>query len=118
LAVHHQTGKEGEMLARQYLEKLGFDILHHNWRDEHREIDLIARKDKLLVFVEVKTRSGYRGGWPEYAINAKKEADLLTAAQHYLEENPFEGEVRFDVIAIVFDAKHQPHVHHIPDALQ
>jgi putative endonuclease len=114
---HHQTGKEGEALARQYLQQQGFEILHQNWRDAHREIDIIARKAKLLVFVEVKTRRGYLGGWPEYAINAKKEADLLTAAQHYLEQNPFDGEVRFDVIAITFDARHRAQVYHIPDAL-
>ncbi|MBX5438829.1 MAG: YraN family protein [Thermoflavifilum sp.] len=118
MAIHHQIGKQGEALARQYLEEQGYTIVHHNWRDAHREIDIIARKGQLLIFVEVKTRSGYRGGWPEYAIDAKKEADLLLAAQHYLEENPFAGEVRFDVIAIVFDAHTGPHLHHIPDAIQ
>ena len=117
MAKHLQLGHQGEVIACRYLQERGFDIVTTNWRDAHREIDIIARKGQLLVFVEVKTRSGYAGGWPEMAIGRKKEEDLLQAAEHYLEAYPFSGEIRFDVIAIVFDARHHAQVYHIPDAL-
>ncbi|MCL6524923.1 MAG: YraN family protein [Thermoflavifilum sp.] len=117
MATHLQLGERGEQLACRYLQQRGFEIVATHWRDDHREIDIIARRQELLVFVEVKTRTGYSGGWPELAINSKKEEDLLLAAEHYLETHPFGGEIRFDVIAIVFDRSQRPHVFHIPDAI-
>ena len=56
MALHHQTGKTGEALAAVYLLEKGFRIIHQNWRHSHWEVDIIAQKDHILHFIEVKTR--------------------------------------------------------------
>lgn len=54
MAWHNETGKTGEKLAADWLEKKGFTILEKNWRHKRLEVDIIAEKDNLLHFIEVK----------------------------------------------------------------
>lgn len=116
MAVHNELGKEGERLASQYLCEKGYQLINKNWRYGQWEIDLIAAKASLLVFVEVKTRSQNKFGYPEEAVSERKKAWLQAAAEAYLEEFPFEGELRFDIIAITASKKEGINIHHIEDA--
>ena len=96
-----ETGAWGERLAEEYLQGKGFVILHRNWRAAHKEVDLIALDGDLLVFVEIKTRSGLAYGFPEEAVTASKQAHLRTAATLFLERHPQYATVRFDVVSIL-----------------
>ena len=100
MAAHIEIGREGEKLAAAYLEERGYTILHHNWRYSHYEIDLIALKDNLLHFVEVKYRSSNWHGHPEEAVTKKKVKALLQAVDQYLFLNPQYDNFHLDVISI------------------
>jgi putative endonuclease len=64
-------GDRGEQLAAGYLAERGWVILHRNYRIGHREIDLVARRNEVVAFVEVKTRGGLGYGHPLEAITRK-----------------------------------------------
>jgi putative endonuclease len=96
-----QLGNQGEWLAAQRLESLGYNIRERNWRCPVDELDIVAEKDGVLIFVEVRTRHGDRFGTPEESINKRKQAKLLEIAQTYLEEHREENRNwRIDVVAI------------------
>ena len=94
-------GKKGEFYAEQLLIKKGYTIKARNWRFKRAEIDLIAEKEDLLVFVEVKARSYSFYGAPEQSIDEKKEGLIIDAAQRYMEEIGHSWEIRFDIISII-----------------
>lgn len=94
-------GNRGEGLAAQRLESLGYTIRERNWRCPVGELDIVAEKDDVLIFVEVRTRHGDRFGTPEESINKRKQAKLLETALTYLEEHHAEDRNwRIDVVAI------------------
>lgn len=97
-----QTGRIGEQLAADFLTRQGFEIAGRNVRTSSGEIDLLARLGNLLVFVEVKTRTSTRFGFPEEAITPKKMAHMTACAEEYL-QNHAEccQEWRLDVISIL-----------------
>lgn len=100
MATHIDTGKAGEKLAAAWLAENGYTILQRNWRYSHYEIDLIATKNKLLHFVEVKYRSSNWGGYPEDAVNKKKIKDLLRAIDQYLFMNQQHDNFHLDILSI------------------
>lgn len=95
-----KQGVEGESLARKYLLEQGYELLEVNWRYKKLEVDIIAKKDETIVFVEVKTRKSAIFGEPEWFVSRKKQGFLQSAAHHYLIEKDFAFESRFDIIAI------------------
>jgi putative endonuclease len=97
----HLEGKKGEQSASSFLRLKGYKILETNYRVPQGEIDLVARKGKFLVFVEVKTRRGDSQGSPFEAVSPHKVRRLSAAAALYLASHPSEGiSCRFDVVAI------------------
>jgi putative endonuclease len=100
MALHNTLGKEGEQIAETYLKEKGFDILHRNWRYSHYEIDIIAMRNNVLHFVEVKIRSSKKFGLPEEAVNKIKFQSLLNAADEFLFQNLQYKHVQYDVLAI------------------
>src|SRR5215210_4457839 len=100
MATHVDIGKAGEKLAAEWLAENGYTILQRNWRYSHYEIDIVAKKDNLLHFVEVKYRSSNFGGYPEEAVNKKKVKDLLCAIDQYLFLNPQHDNFHLDIISI------------------
>lgn len=116
MAEHNDLGRYGEELARVYLEDKGYKILNQNWVYGRAEIDLIALYDGKIIFVEVKTRSSVDYGEPEDFVSWKKEKQLEFASLEYIERQQHQGEVRFDIIAIVFENKKQYKINHIEDA--
>jgi putative endonuclease len=116
MAQHNDFGKNGEFLAKQFLESAGYEILDENWTFEKSEIDLIAYLDKKLIFVEVKTRSSNIFGEPEDFVNTAKEQKMEIAADEYINLMNFDGDIRFDIISILFDNSGKHTLLHIEDA--
>jgi putative endonuclease len=116
MATHNDLGRHGEQLAKTYLEGLGYEILDENWVHGKAEVDLIAYKDKTIIFVEVKTRTGNFFGEPEDFVDNRKQKLLARAADEYIYLMNHQGEARFDIIAILFDSKQQHNLKHIEDA--
>lgn len=116
MASHNDLGREGEQLARTYLEGKGYRIIVSNWRHGRAEIDLIATYDNTLVFVEVKTRSNSQFGQPDEFVGPKKEQQLAKAACAYMEQVRYQGEIRFDIVAILLPPQAPAEVNHIQDA--
>jgi putative endonuclease len=100
MARHNDIGKRGEILAAAYLTDRGYTILHCNWRHTHYEIDIIAIKNGILHFVEVKSRSSKNFGLPEDAVTKKKFQSLLLAADEFLFQHPEYRHVQYDILAI------------------
>ncbi len=93
-------GKEGEEIAAAYLAKLAYTLLERNWRFRRWEVDMIASKDRLLHFIEVKTRHSLRYGHPEESITRDKMSHLRNAAEEYQYLHPEWKYIQFDVLAI------------------
>ena len=116
MATHLQLGRLGESLAKAYLEKAGYEIMDENWTHGRLEVDLIAYKDKVIIFTEVKTRTGNAFGEPEDFVDNRKQMLLADAADEYIYLMNHQGEVRFDIISILFDRKNNHTLNHIEDA--
>jgi len=100
----------------RYLTRRGFELVERNYRTRYGEIDLILRKDELLVFVEVKLRRGIGFGNPLEAVTLQKQTTLRSLAEQYLSDHdPDFDTVRFDVVGILVDGN-EVRVSHVEDA--
>lgn len=108
-------GVEGEQLATKYLVDKGFVVLDRNYRNRHKEVDLIALDQGELVFIEVKTRSSDYYMQPEEAVDHQKRQNLIRVANQYIRYHQRTEPARFDIIAIVKNDK-ETRVKHIKDA--
>lgn len=104
------TGFSGEQMAKKYLEKYDYTILATNFFNKTGkrlgEIDIIAKKNNEIIFIEVKTRikKDYFLSIPEENITKQKLFKLNKIAQYYLRtNNPLNYSYRFDAISIIFD---------------
>ena len=79
-----ERGKQGERMALEYLKMQGYVLLEQNWRYGHKELDLVMRQGETVVFVEVKARSSAAFGTPGEAVTARKQRNLIDAANMYL----------------------------------
>lgn len=95
-------GDWGEDLAASHLEDNNWTIVQRNYDSPYGECDLIATRDDVLAFVEVKTRRTKEFGPPEEAITPTKQRHLRRIAKHYLKENAPSRQCRFDVVAVEF----------------
>jgi putative endonuclease len=100
MAVHNQTGSMGEALAATYFAERGYTLLHQNWRHSHWEVDIIASKNGVLHFIEVKTRRTKKFGHPEDGADKKKIRNLINAAEEYLYQYPEWKRIQFDILSI------------------
>ncbi|MCL4158949.1 UNVERIFIED_CONTAM: hypothetical protein GTU68_006303, partial [Idotea baltica] len=101
MVKHIEIGNKGEDKAVEFLISKGFEILERNWRYSKAEIDIIAKDEYGLVFVEVKTRSSLDFGKPEEFVSSHQEELIFGAAQRYMEKVNYDWEIRFDIIAIL-----------------
>lgn len=101
MAAHNELGKTGELIAARYLLSLGYTILATDYRVGRKDIDIVAAKDGMTVFVEVKTRATDKFGNPEEAVTDAKIRNLIFAANKYIWQHNIYGQVRFDVISVV-----------------
>ena len=97
-----QVGDEGETYAVSFLNYKGFEVIHRNWRAGRYEIDIVAQDRRSLVFVEVKSRyNRSQRVQPEDHVNSGKQLKIIKAAQKYLQQFPYQGPIRFDVISVM-----------------
>lgn len=115
MAEHNELGVYGENIAAKYLEKKGYEILNRNWRDRHKEIDIVARKNNVLIIVEVKTRKGNVLVEPFIAVDRKKQGLLISATNTYIENFNLDIDVQFDIISIIITGNRK-RIDHIEDA--
>jgi len=116
VAAHLTLGKKGENLAVKFLLDEHYKILERNYKSEKYEIDIIAFKDGLLVFVEVKTRATDKFGEPEESVGYRKENHIAEAAEYFMDhyEEDF-TDVRYDIISIILNES-TTLIKHIEDA--
>ena len=104
IPAHLQTGILGERVAADYLQSKGYTIVSRNYRFLKYEIDIIAKKDQYIVFVEVKTRTEFAGskyGRPSRAIDLEKRKNLVKAAKSFIKYLDIKGLFpRFDVVEV------------------
>lgn len=100
MAEHQATGTHGENKAVSFLTAKGYTILKRNWRHANWEIDIIAEKNGILHFVEVKTRRTSTYGHPEDDVSKKKFKHLVYAAEEFLIQSPGWKRIQFDIISI------------------
>ncbi|MDT0675181.1 YraN family protein [Autumnicola musiva] len=115
MAKHNLLGKKGEDLAADFLQKNSYTIIARNFVYQKAEVDIIARTDKELIAVEVKTRSTPDFGDPQEFVKKKQIQQLLKAVNHFAEEHELNLEVRFDILAIIKN-KSGTRVEHLKDA--
>jgi len=107
-------GRYAEEMAMEYLMSHDFKILERNYRFKRSEIDLIAQKDDLIVFVEVKHRQSTAYGLPEETVSQNQKNNILQAAEEFIIHIDWMGEIRFDIIAI--SGKKELELMHFEDA--
>jgi putative endonuclease len=100
MKYNQEFGKWGEAAAAEYLKDHGLIIVEKNWKCSYGEIDIIALKEQLWVFVEVKTRKDDKFGLPEGAITRKKKEHLIHASMAYIEEHQIRDDWRIDILSI------------------
>jgi len=101
LPYHINRGKAGESLARLHLTGKGFEVLACNWRSGRFEIDVIAARDGVLHFIEVKTRHSTKYGYPEESVTRRKFNNLKKAAACFLTRYPGTRKIQFDILSIL-----------------
>lgn len=94
-----QIGDYFETKAKEFYIKNNYECLSENYRYGRREIDLIFKKNDLLIFVEVKYRNSMTFGYPEDWVDQKKQTLLEECADFFIEEYNWFGNIRFDIVA-------------------
>jgi putative endonuclease len=109
-------GKEGERIAEQYLKEKGYKLVERNYRCAAGEVDLIVLDRRVIVFVEVKTRTGHGFGTPLEAVQPRKQRKMMQAAQFFLTQKKLhQRDARFDVVGISWPGQ-EPMVEHVENA--
>ena len=111
-------GREGERIAELFLKKKGYRLVERNYRCAAGELDLIVLDRRVIVFVEVKTRTGSGYGTPMEAVEFRKQHKMIRTAQFFLNAKKLsQREARFDVVGISW-AGAEPLVEHIENAFE
>ena len=95
-----KTGEWGEAVVVLKLKELGFEIITTNFHTKYGEIDIVAREEGKIVFVEVKTRSNSLYGEAVEAVSRKKISNMIKAAHVYLQDNNMRAAYRIDVATL------------------
>jgi putative endonuclease len=101
MTAGQELGRWGEECAATWYRAAGFDVVDRNWRVREGELDLVCRRDKLVVFSEVKTRSSTRFGSGVEAVGIKKQRRIRRLATQWLQDaDDHFDELRFDVVDV------------------
>ncbi len=98
-----ELGEKGEELAAVYLQEKGYLILKRNYMIGHSDIDILAKNNEFLVFIEVRTKSNGTRGMPEDTLTKKKLSRMKNTAEMYIAFNHYEGLARLDAVCIILD---------------
>ncbi|MFN3801721.1 YraN family protein [Belliella pelovolcani] len=116
MATHNEKGKLAEDLVKEWLSGKGYSFRTANYRYGHAEIDLIFEHKGILVFVEVKFRSGTGFGFAEEFVDYTKRKLLIKAADHYIHEQDWHQDIRFDIVGVYQDKHANINFRHFEDA--
>jgi uncharacterized protein (TIGR00252 family) len=94
------TGRQAEKVAGEYLKKLGYKILTFNWRTRWCEVDVVAAKNGVVFFVEVKYRAHSDWGDGLEVITNKKLQQMEFAAQMWIDQNNWDGDYRLAAVSV------------------
>ncbi len=109
-------GAWAEDQAVAYLKANGMELLERNWRYKRAEVDIIARDQGMLVFIEVKMRSYTHFGRPEEMVTKRKKQLIIDAAMAFMRSIGYEWEIRFDILAITGNPSEDYTIAHFKDA--
>ncbi len=109
-------GYLAESLAKEWLEGKGYIFKTSNYRYKHAEIDLIMQHKGVLVFVEVKFRSGAGYGYAEEFVDYRKRQLIIRAADHYIHDTDWHRDIRFDIVGVYQDRSGRIAFKHFEDA--
>lgn len=115
MAQHNEFGQISEDRAAAYLMAHGYTIRNRNWRLGHKELDIVAQKNGMLIIIEVKARKNELFGDAADAVTNNKIYNTIQAANAYVRYHHIDMPVRFDIIAITGEPGSQT-VEHIEDA--
>ena len=111
------VGAYGERVAVRYLEDAGYTVLDRNWRSRRGEVDVVAVRGGVVVFVEVKCRRSLAFGAPSLAVTPRKAARLRLVALDWLSSRGLgDPAVRFDVVSVMRPRSGAAEVEHVPGA--
>lgn len=116
MSKHNEIGIKGEQAAADFLLNNGYIIVERNWRAAKKEVDIIAFKDNVLAFIEVKTRSRTDLYFPEETVGARKRGHLKTAADIFIMDRPEYRNIRFDIVSVVMDRGEVKEIMHFEEA--
>src|SRR5665213_116706 len=102
-----ELGKEGEELACELLLKKGYKIKARNYSFDRAEVDIIAEKDKMMVFVEVKTRVSDYLSDAALMVPMSKQRQIIKAADAYIKDHDLSNESRFDIVVAIINSKYK-----------
>ena len=112
-----QLGKLGEKQAARFLKRKGFRIVTRNYACPRGEIDIVALDGKVVVFVEVKTRSNQEHADPIDAVDRHKQRQLTNTAKYFLKHTISEHSIcRYDVITLISEDQGSFDIQHYEDA--
>ncbi len=116
MAAHNDSGRVAEQEAAKWLESKGYTLLEANYRHQHAEIDLIMTHQGLLVFIEVKFRTGTGFGYAEEFVDGTKKRLLVKAADQYIYQKDWQRDIRFDIVGVYQDSRGSLHFRQFEDA--
>ena len=103
-AARQEFGEVGERVAERWLRRRGWRVLQRRFRSGHRDIDLVAERDGLVAFVEVKARKGNQFADPVEAVHWRKQRELVRSAAVWIDRHGRPNEsYRFDVIGVLME---------------
>ena len=118
MTTRKSLGQRGEQTAVDYLKNQGYSIVETNWRCQYGEIDVIARQNAMLIFVEVRTRHSDNTEWAFESITPAKQKRLQALAYAYLAAHDLQHIAwRVDLVAIAWQRNGQPIIEHVEDGL-
>lgn len=119
MSEHNQRlGALGERIAARWLQRKGWRVVYHRFRNGRRDIDLVVARDSVVAFVEVKARRGEAFGDPVEAVHHRKQRELVRSAHVWIDRHGRAEETyRFDVVGVLVDGE-QVRVKHVEDAFR
>ena len=102
MAAHNEFGKAGEQMAAEWLEQRGFQLISRNWKSGRYELDIIANREGVLHFIEVKSRHDDLFGLPEDWVDWRKGRHILLAGEAFQLKYPKWKQVQYDILSILF----------------
>ena len=119
-SYNKDIGSFGEALARDYLISKFYKILNMNFRNKFGEIDIICKKNNLLIFCEIKSRYSNSFGSPIESITCYKQKQIIKLSELYLiSKKYYNFNVRYDIIEVIFNTITSSHIiNHVQDAFR